>query len=208
MNFCLERVNKIGGDSILRYSGKNLAELDQVLEYLMTTYIDYTLQFLGDFQKLFTEFPDGCISTFHQFVNILGNCKVRPHPTDVSKLYLQQQCRIESGKIGYEDFIDILKKNDLCAPFVLDPSHPPQNQLKDDVSPFMNSEAQFYEPLYDKLVEESENRNDDVLQKQIRSAKLKFEQALGGKPIGRTFQNIHREFYEKLILSEIYLSAV
>jgi hypothetical protein len=62
--------------------------------------------------------------------------------------------------------------------------------------------------LYDVLLRKLNFVGDEVMLKQLKSARAKFDQALITHRIGRTFQTVQREFYEKLFLVELAQAKV
>ena len=77
-------------------------------------------------------------------------------------------------------------------------------QNSSDILKFMQMELKENIPYFEKVVEALEKVNDEIMLKQIRNSKAKFEQALSSRSLGKTFQTIQREFYEKLYMVGIF----
>jgi hypothetical protein len=107
---------------------------------------------------------------------------------------------LEMDRIGAQEFLDILKAYGLNLPFVLLQADFLQDQIAEDVVKFMQLELAAHMPLFNETLKKLGAAGDDVMIKQLKSSKAKFDQALSSRSIGRTFQAVQREFYERLFL--------
>jgi hypothetical protein len=64
-------------------------------------------------------------------------------------------------------------------------------------------ELASHTPLYEELIKKLVASGDEVMMKQLKSAKAKFDQSLITHSLGRTVQAVQREFYEKLFVVQM-----
>jgi hypothetical protein len=103
------------------------------------------------------------------------------------------------------DLVTVLREAGLNVPFVLEIGDFLPEQNSDDVLKFMQMELAAHAPVYDEVMHRLEASGDEVSMKQLKSARVKFDQSLVTHSLGRTFQTVQREFYEKLFLVQMAL---
>jgi hypothetical protein len=67
LKFYSERLDKIASDGMMKFGGKNVAELDQVLDYILSAYVEECAKLEDAVKEQFAELPDKEIKTFSQF---------------------------------------------------------------------------------------------------------------------------------------------
>jgi hypothetical protein len=197
LKFYSERLNKIAGDGMMKFGGKNTAELNEVLDYILSAYIEECAKLEDAVKERFAELPDREIKTFSQFHTMISHLPQKP-PHEVEIRMMRQL--LEKDRIVVQEFLDILKVNGLNLPFVLSQGDYLQDQNAEDLVKFMHLELTTHLPLFDEIVKKLGAAGDDVTIKQLKSSKAKLDQALSSRSIGRTFQAVQREFYERLFL--------
>jgi hypothetical protein len=204
LKYYTERLNKIAGDGMMRFGGKNLAEVDQVLDYLLSAYVDECLKLDEEMRDEFAALPDREVKTFSQFHAMLQTVKPpKPLPADESRMMREL---IACERIGCVEVSAVLRRGGFNLPFVLEAGDFLAEQNYEDVLKFMHMELAVHAQLYEELVQRSVQVGDEVMGKQLKSARAKFDQALVTHSLGRTFQTAQREFYEKLFLVELALA--
>lgn len=220
LRFYIERLNKIASDGAMRFGGKNLAELDNVLDYIMSAYIEEYGKLDDELKDQFSKLPFKEIKTYTQFHRLLTNLKIQTDAQTIPKMFYEclkmsysginndngeiDSNKIKSGSINCEIFCKIIKKYRLNLPIQLVQQDFLNEQNSSDILKFMQMELKENIPYFEKVVEALEKVNDEIMLKQIRNSKAKFEQALSSRSLGKTFQTIQREFYEKLYMVGIF----
>jgi hypothetical protein len=200
LKFYTERLNKIAGDGMMRFGGKNLAEIDQVLDYLLSAYVDECLKLDEGLKEEFVLLPDREVKTFSQFHAVAQTIRQKPSPADEARMMREL---LTGSRIGCEEVAAVLRASGLNLPFVLETGDFLSDQSAEDVLKFMQMELTAHGPLYDELLRKLGVIGDEVLTKQLKSARAKFDQSLITHSLGKTFQTVQREFYEKLFLVEL-----
>jgi hypothetical protein len=200
LKFYNERLNKIAGDGMMRFGGKNLAEIDQVLDYLLSAYVDECLKLDEQLKEEFAILPDREVKTFSQFHAMVQTIRQKPLPADEARMMREL---LAGPRIGYAELAAVVRANGLNLPFVLEIADFLSDQSAEDVLKFMQMELAAHGPLYDELLRKLALTGDEVMMKQLKSARAKFDQSLVTHSLGKTFQTVQREFYEKLFLVEL-----
>jgi hypothetical protein len=101
LKFYTERLNKIAGDGMMRFGGKNLAEFDQVLDYLLSAYVDECVKLDEELKEQIAALPGREIKTFSQFLAIVQVFRQKPAPGDEGKMMreLLAEERIGAGSM-------------------------------------------------------------------------------------------------------------
>lgn len=216
LKFYTERLNKIASDGIMRFGGKNLAELDNVLDYIVSAYVEETSKLEDNLKDQFNnEIPDKEITTYTQFHHLMAELKYKTDAETVPKMFHEalqlsvssdpilsttSTAEISTGGIKVEAFLEVIRKSGLNLPLKLNSNDFLGDQMTDDILKFVQMEYQEHTEMYQKIYKMLEEQNDDIMLKQLKAAKTKFDQALSSRSLGRTFQTIQREFYEKLYM--------
>lgn len=203
--FYNERLNKIAGDGMMRFGGKNLAELDQVLDYILTAYVEESSKLDDQIKDHFQKMPDQVISTYSQFHRLMTVLKAKVPAYQLPEM-MQEAMIISKGAIEHETFMKIIRKYGLCQLIQFEHTDFLNDQNPDDVIKFMIKDLEFHQPMYEGIVNDLEQKGDEIMLKQIKSSRAKFDQALASRSLGRTFQTIQREFYEKMLLVRLFQS--
>ena len=221
LNFYIERLNKIASDGAMRFGGKNLAELDNVLDYIISAYVEESVKLDDNLKDLFSKLPYKEISTYSQFHHHLSKHQIQTEAQTIPKMYheclkmasssanndyegFSDQNKVKSYGITSEIFCNIIKKYRLNLPLQLVQEDFLSDQNPADILKFTQMELKEHIPIFEKVVEVLEKANDEIMLKQIRTSKAKFEQALSSRSLGKTFQAIQREFYERLYMIGIF----
>ena len=204
LNFYTARLNKIANDGNLKFGGRSLSELDTVLEYIISAYVEECAKLEDNLKDQFSKIPNKEISTFSQFYSIMTSFRGKVDIDKLPKIFHTALQRSPNGKISCDMLLEIVKKAKLNLPANLEPFDFLSDQNPDDILKFMIMEFEERTPEYEQLLVLLTNAGDEILYKQLISAKTKFEQALSSKGLGRTFQQIQREFYEKLYLVKAF----
>jgi hypothetical protein len=189
---------------MMRFGGKNIAELDQVLDYIVSAYTEECEKLEDVVKDHFSKLPEPEIRTFSQFNTIMNCLKHKPKPETLPVMMRQALAKSATGTIGLEQYKKIVEESQLNLPFVLEPGDFLSEQNSDDVTKFMILELQEHTEMYESLIKKLEEVGDELMMKQLKSAKAKFDQALASRSLGRTFQTIQREFYEKMFLAKAF----
>ncbi|OHT04217.1 hypothetical protein TRFO_28321 [Tritrichomonas foetus] len=205
LKFYTERLNKIASDGFMRFGGKNLAELDNVLNYILTAFIEEYEKIIDSLKEKVAKFPDQQIKTFSTFFTLITGLKIKlPPHTNMQKLYHNALKKSSEDFIDCQEFMKIIVDNKLCLPMEFDSSDFLNEQNPDDVIKFLQIDFQDNLQNYEELLNFLEKAGDEILLKQIKSSRAKFDQALTSRNLGRTFQAIHREFYEKIYTTKFF----
>lgn len=216
LNFYIERLNKIASDGSMRFGGKNLAELDNILDYILSAYVEESGKLDDNLKDQFSKLPFKEIKTYTQFHQVLTKLKFQTDALTIPKMFHEclqmayssdnsdNDTEIKSNKakgvIDCKIFCEIIKKYKLNLPLQLVQQDFLNEQNPADILKFMQMELKENIPFFEKVVEVLEKANDEIMLKQIKNSKAKFEQALSSRSLGKTFQTIQREFYEKLYM--------
>jgi hypothetical protein len=73
---------KIASDGMMIFGGKNLADLDQILDFMLTAYIEECAKIEDNVKDQFYRLPGKEIRTFAQFLSVTAPLKLKPHPAD------------------------------------------------------------------------------------------------------------------------------
>ena len=199
MKFYMERIDKIAADGALRFGGKNLGELDSVLSYLTEGYLDECTKFENLTQEPFDAIQGEC-QTFSQFKTLFQPSR-KNIPTYVMPHLMAQI--LHDGPITRESFGQAVKSYGYFQPFQLKPEDYISNQNPEDVVKFVKLEVEYWEPKYQAALKKTQETNDEIATKQLRAAKAKLEQVLVGRTMGKTANNLIREFFERVYLINI-----
>lgn len=218
LKFYIERLNKIASDGAMRFAGKNLAELDNILDYILSAYVEEYAKLEDSLKDQFSKLPFKEITTYTQFHQLITSLKIKTNALTLPKMYHEclqmsylnnndadgQANHNKNGGINCQVFSDIIKKYRLNLPIELVPQDFLNEQNPGDITKFMQIEFKEHVPVFDKIIEALEKVNDEITIKQLKTSKAKFEQALSSRSLGKTFQAIQREFYEKLYMVSVF----
>jgi len=200
LKFYTERIDKIALGGSLRFGGRAIAELDSILEYLITAYLEEVHRIEDSLKEMWDKLPSHQINTyddFHQMTTIL----VAP-VDNALKSKLMNECRINSkgDQFDFPVFIKLLNDHGLTSPIVLEKNDFDSDLFVEDLIPFIQQEVESIRELYNKTIEIATTKDDDVVIKQLRSSRAKLEQTLTGRSASKIFENNVREYFERLAL--------
>ena len=195
-----ERINKIANDGMMRFGGKAIAELDQCLDYILTVYNEECDKLTEVLKDQWEKLPGKVIRSFSQFENMMSHLKHKPDRDILPGLFQNALMEESTKTMDLDLFMKVVNESGLNLPMILSSSDFLPWQTAEDVSKFMQFELESHLPLYNELMKQLSESGDEIMIKQLKSARTRFEQALNSRSLGRTFQSIQREFYERMFL--------
>jgi hypothetical protein len=202
LKFYVERLTKIAGEGMMRFNGKNLAEFDQVLDYMLTAYIDECSKVEDAARERFADLPGREVTTYSQFHSIVAVLPQRP-PVHVEHRLMRELLACDHQ--GLTEYLQLVRRAGFDVPLALTQQDFLAEQNQEDVVKLMQLELTEHMPLYEELLKTFVEGGDDVMAKQLKSSKAKLDQSLQSRIIGRASQAVQREFYEKLFLTQILI---
>ena len=199
MKFYMERINKISADGALRFGGKNLGELDSVLSYLTEGFLDECSKFESLTQEPFEALQGDC-TTYTQFRTLF-----QPSRKKIPQYKMPHIMReiLKEGPITRDSFSEAVKPYGYFQPFQLKSDDYSTTQNPEDVVRFVRMEAEAWEPKFQAALKKTQDMSDEIATKQLRAAKAKLEQVLVGRTMGKTANNLIREFFERVYIINI-----
>lgn len=197
LKFYTERIAKITQDGSIRFGRQNVAELDAVLGYLTNAYIDES----DKYDDMINQFFDKeNITTFTQFKTAISASRQEISSEEYPKIMAEI---LKRGEITKNLFKDMVKNYGYFKQFVIKTEEFKGVQSTDDIVPFVKMEMESWEPKFQEVLKKLEAATDEVSAKQLRASKAKLEQVLTGRSIGRTSNQLMREFFERTTLSSM-----
>jgi len=205
--FYTERVKKIASDGFLMFGGRNLSEIDPILDYLVTAYIEESAKIDDMFKEQVERLPQAQIVSYTQFYTTLQLGKTKPDPS-IAPSYMKEILfsTPSCDPITHESFLPIIQNYSFNIPFSYQKEDFISIQNPDDVIKYTQNELEFYQCLYDSTVKLISDSSDDILLKQLKSNRAKLDQAISSRSLGRTFILIHREYYEKIVMANLFVN--
>lgn len=203
LKFYTERIEKVANSGFLRFGGRSIAELDTVLEYLLSAYIEEGHKIEDSITEQFKKLNIPKVSTLGEFYIITTFLSSKPSSRVISHM-MNKLIKEENGfPIDISAIIAEFNKNALTVPFKLTQEDFNYESGSDDHVPFVNLEFAFIQPQYDTLLQKLNEKGNDIQIKQLKSAKVKFDQNLTGRASIKIFENNIREFFEKMHLLQV-----
>lgn len=196
LKFYTERIAKITQDGSIRFGRQNVAELDAVLSYLTNAYIDEN----GKYDEICSEFfQNGSIQTFTQFRNALQASRQEIPVQEHTRLMAEI---LKRGEINKQSFSEFVRPLGYFKQFVIKTEEFKNSQSTEDIVPFVKMELDAWDSKFQEVLKKLEAMTDEVAAKQLRASKAKLEQVLSGRSIGRTSNQLMREFFERTTLAQ------
>lgn len=195
--FFMERITKLANDGTLRFGGRNIAELDSALSFLTDSYVDENVKYDSLSQEAFDNVNGQC-ETYSQFRTLFGPSRREIDDSDMPKIMMKI---LHDGEINRQSFSEAVKPYGFFAAFQLKLEDFCTNQNPEDIVHFVKLEVEYWEPKYQAALRITQELGDDISAKQLRAAKAKMEQALVGRTLGKTANNLIREFFERVYLT-------
>jgi hypothetical protein len=208
LKFYTERIEKTANIGFLRFGGRAIAELDVILEYLLRAYLDASHTIEEQVGDIFRKFPEPYIDSFTRVAQICAGLKVKPSNDLLSEI--MERCMREKGQfpITLDVLLKYMAEYGLTVPFIVTEVDFTLESQSENLIPLVTEEFEFHQAEFDKVTADLQERKDDIQTKQLRSARVKFEQALSGRSTVRIFETNVREFFEKLELIRISLATL
>lgn len=198
--FYTERIEKMANGGFLKFGGRAIAELDPILEYLLNAYLEESHKIEEAVIEKVNILPSGQIWNFSDLISIAPALKTKPN----HKVYSEIMVKCLREKSGFPIAADLLVKffrsESLTVPFEFSKEDFTFEPSFEDIQPFVQSEFAFTQNKYNETIERLTKNGDELQVKQLKAAKVKFDQNLSGRSSFKMFENNVREFFEKLNL--------
>ncbi|OHS96789.1 hypothetical protein TRFO_36979 [Tritrichomonas foetus] len=198
--FYTERIEKISNSGFLRFGGRAIAELDSVLEYLLTAYLEEEHKIEEAVLDAVKKLSSQQIWNFSELVTIAPALKMKLTHQVYSEIMVKCLTEKNGFPIKQEHLMKHLVELGLTIPFeftrddfVFEPS-------SEDIFPFVTNEYQYHQAEYEELLNRLIQNGDEIQVKQLKASKVKFDQNMSGRNSFKVFENNVREFFEKLNL--------
>jgi hypothetical protein len=203
LKFYTERIEKTANSGFLRFGGKAIAEMDTILEYFMTAYLEEEHKIGEKVREEMSRFPKKQITSFSELLAVCSSLKVKPRPSILTEI--MEMCLNEKDQfpIMADQLLKYFSHYGLTVPFELTPADFQLAPSSEDLVAFATNEFQFRQGEYEVLLKRLIGNRDEILVKQLRSAKMKFDQSLAGRSTLKMFQENIRELFEKIALLNI-----
>ena len=201
LKFYTQRIEKVANSGALRFGGRQIAELDEILEYMVTFYSEETKTLEDNMKDLWNKCDVEEITTFTQFRQLMSSINNRLTSTEISKMYVEHVRTLPRMTLQRDDFLNILRKYNYIVPLQLTPDDFPRTLAIDDMVPFIQLEFADVVPLYEKTMERLTQFGDEMTAKSLKAAKTKYEQSITGHCTAKIFESNIRDFFERLDLA-------
>lgn len=205
LKFYTERIEKTANSGFLKFGGRAIAEYDSIMEYLVTAYLEETHKIEESIQEFFEKSPTKEIATYTEFYAAATLFRTKPHQTVLTEI--MEKCMTDRGEypIQYNTFVRICDQYGLTVPFELSRDDFDFEPSPEDLVPFAVEVFNIVQPEFDAIMAKLTENRDEILLKQLKSARVKFDQSLKGRSTVKIFENNVRELFEKIALMKVRL---
>jgi hypothetical protein len=203
LKFYSGRIEKTANSGFLKFGGKPLAELDTIVEYFMTAYSEEVHKIEEKIREEFAQLPQRQITLYNQLLAICNGLQFRPPTNVITEIF--QACILEKSQfpITCDTLLKYLNQYGFTAPFQLTPADLHIDPNTEDFVPFVTGEFAFRQREFDELMNRLVENKNEILVKQLKSAKVKFDQSLASRSTMRIFETNVREMFERIALLNI-----
>ena len=201
LKFYTQRIEKVAMGGTLRFGGRQIAELDEILEYMLTFYTEEAKNYEDKLLDFWKSLNIDEIESYTQFRHIMSRISDRLTSGEIAKMYNDQIKKTLHMKLNREDFMDILRKNNFLLPLKFIADDFPRDPSIEDMIPFIQQEFADVLPIYDKTIERLLMFGDELQAKSLKASKIKYEQSISGHCTAKIFETNIRDFFEKLDLA-------
>ena len=198
--FYTDRIDKIANNGILRFGGRPFAELDSILESLLNAFLEEERKIEDGILEQVRNLSSQQIWTFSDLMSIAQAIKIKlPHQvySDIMTNCLKEK---NGFPIRGELILKQLKQRGYTIPFEVKRDDFMFDPTPKDIQPFVLSEFEAHKEEYENILNKLTERDDDIQVKQLKAAKIKFDQSFSGRTSFKVYENNVREFFEKLNL--------
>jgi hypothetical protein len=169
----------------------------------MTAYLEEEHKIGEKIRDEMGRFPKKQIANFSELLAVCNSLKVKPRVPILMEI--MERCLSERNQfpIMADQLLKYFSLYGLTMPFQLTPADFQSEPSSEDLTGFVADEFHFRQSEYDGLMKKLFDNRDEILLKQLRSARVKFDQSLAGRSTLKTFQTNVRELFEKIALLNV-----
>lgn len=202
--FYNERIDKISNSGFLKFGGRPIADLDSILEFLLTAFLEEKHKIEEAVVECVRKLPSFQVWTYSEMVSIAQVLKTKPTPQIFSDIMVKCLREKEGFPIRGEMIVKFLEQESLTVPFEFVKDDFTFEPSPEDIRPFIRNQLELYQAQFDELLDKLVKNGDDIQVKQLKAAKVKFDQNLSGRASFKVFEHNVCEFFEKLNLYQFF----
>jgi hypothetical protein len=200
LKFYNERLSKLANDGMMRFGGRNVAEFDQIIDYILATFVDECVKLEDILKDDLLKLKPLKVGSVGRVQALMFSLKRRIDPRILGSFVRELSL---CWDLEVDHWLEVARKYHCFLPFTLERKDFMSHSNQDDMSKFPELEWEDHADLYQSMMNKVMDEDDQPSVKCLRTVKVKFDQALENKSFGKTFQQAQREFYERLYFVQL-----
>lgn len=200
LKFYLERADKLASSGSARFDGKALTELNLILEYMVTVYNE---EFNRRFEMARDRWNSASLKEIRSYTGF--RMAITIFNSSLTEIQVAELFKRYNLKMGFplkiSQIKEIVEVENLIIPFELKNEDFYTDIKVENLIPFIKILYDETEPVYNNIIDKLLDQKNEILAKQLRSSKAKFEQTVSGHSAVKTFHENIRDFFEKVELA-------